>query len=252
MSRSFTPRGRLDALRVMLALPSKSEGSHIVRTPVGRIFLDGQNAVIDFRVMLHVFLAEVYDQLHLSDRVVIDIGAHKGYFAAYALMAGARAVWCYEPESVNFTHLSRFAETARQGGKEIQAIRAAAGDLDGEVTLYRSHESWGHTTTPRQGRPRGKEERVRCYSLATIINAVGRAFPGGEIVLKIDAEGAECAMLMNTPVKSFASVKEIAFEYHSFSQCDLRDILRPFIVNRFRHLPCAKDVDVHFLLRGKP
>ncbi len=251
-SRSFTPRGRLDALRVVLALTGKSDESYFIRLPVGKIFVDGRDAVIDFRVILQVLLAEVYDKLHLADRIVIDVGAHKGYFAAYALMANARAVWCYEPELANFTHLSRFAESAQNEGKAIQVVRAAVGDSDGEVILYKSHESWGHTTLPNPNVPQGEQERVRSCSLTSILSDARKAFPGHEIVLKIDAEGAECPMLMNTPVESLASVKEIAFEYHSFSQCELQDILGRLTPNGFQHFPSVKDLDAHFLLSREP
>jgi FkbM family methyltransferase len=244
---SFTPLGRLDALKVLLALSGNRDESYSIRVPAGKVFIDGRNTLIDFRALLHVLLAEIYDELHVAHRIVIDIGAHKGYFAAYALMANAEAVWCFEPESTNFSYLSRFVESARNSGKEIQAFKSAIGDSDGDIILHKSHDSWGHTTLPNQKQSDGGRERVELRSLASILSEARKAFPSHKIVLKIDAEGAECAMLMNTPVASFASVKEIAFEHHSFSQCKLSGILQRFTLSGFQHSPSDKDPDVHFL-----
>ena len=43
--------------------------------------------------------------------VVLDLGAHKGYFGAYALARGARLVISFEPETANLELLERGAET---------------------------------------------------------------------------------------------------------------------------------------------
>jgi len=140
----------MDVLKMVWARREKKRTFRSIRLPVGKIFMDGQNAAIDFQVLGQVLLDEVYSEVHLRDKVVIDLGAHKGYFAAYALMVGAKAVFSYEPEPTNFMCLARFAETARLQGKMIVVVQAAAGAADGELTLYTSHESWRHTTIAGQ------------------------------------------------------------------------------------------------------
>jgi hypothetical protein len=145
-NNSFTNMGRMDVLRVVWARRNKETIFRSIPLPVGKIFVDGQNAAIDFQVLGQVLLDEIYSEVNLRDKVVVDLGAHKGYFATYALTAGARAVFSYEPEPTNFACLSRFAETARLHGKMIEVFQAATGAADGEVTLYRSDESWRHTT----------------------------------------------------------------------------------------------------------
>jgi hypothetical protein len=49
---------------------------------VGELLVDGQNAATDFQVLGQVLLDEFYSEVDLKDRIVLDIGAHKGYFAA--------------------------------------------------------------------------------------------------------------------------------------------------------------------------
>jgi FkbM family methyltransferase len=246
-SRSFTPLGKLDLLRVLSARRERKKVLYPIRLPVGENLVDGENAAVDFQVLGQVFLDEVYGELQFRDRIVIDVGAHKGYFAAYALMSGAKAILSYEPERMNFTCLARFAESARLHGMAIQIFHVAVSDSDGEVTLYLSHESWRHTTVLRQGDPPGQTLRVRSCSLARILERVATTFIGQELILKIDAEGVEGQLLLNTPSDCFAPVKEIVFEYHSFAGCELRIILERLQSLGFEYRASVKDSDLHHL-----
>ena len=45
--------------------------------------------------------------------VALDLGAHKGYYGAYAVTHGARAVVAYEPESTNLVVLEQTADNYR-------------------------------------------------------------------------------------------------------------------------------------------
>src|SRR6267154_2755852 len=189
---SFTILGRVDVLRVVWARRKKERTFRPIRLHVGEIFVDGQDAEIDFQVLGQVLLDEVYSEVNLRDKIVVDLGAHKGYFAAYVLTAGAKAVFSYEPDPTNFACLSRFAETARLHGKLIEVIQAAAGAADGELTLYRSEESWRHTTIAGQREVSGGRLQVPCNSLSSILAHVRKRFPEENLILKVDAEGAEC------------------------------------------------------------
>src|SRR6266436_6016784 len=205
-SDSVTTMGRMDVLRMVWARRQKKRTFRSIRLPVGEIFMDGQNTAIDFQVLGQVLLDEVYSEVHLRDKVVVDLGAHKGYFAAYALMGGAKAVFSYEPEPTNFACLCRFAETARLRGKIIEVIQAAAGAADGELTLYTSYESWRHTTIAGQSEVSGGKLQVPCNSLSSILANVQKRFPEEPIILKVDAEGAECAILLHASEECFASI----------------------------------------------
>ena len=58
----------------------------------------------------------VVDEAYETDyegTIVLDIGAHKGYYAAYAVQHGARRVVAYEPESANLEALERTAAAYR-------------------------------------------------------------------------------------------------------------------------------------------
>ena len=62
-----------------------------------------------------IFVTQCYSSDY-SDATVVDIGAHKGYFGAFAFVQGAKAVLSYEPEDENFAALERAAESFRARG----------------------------------------------------------------------------------------------------------------------------------------
>jgi FkbM family methyltransferase len=249
VNNSFTIMGRMDVLRMVWARRQKKRIFRSIRLPVGEIFIDGENAAIDFQVLGQVLLDEVYSEVQLRDKVVVDLGAHKGYFAAFALMAGAKAVFSYEPEPTNFACLCRFADTARLRGKIIEVIQAAAGATDGELTLYMSFESWRHTTIAGQSEVSGRKLQVPCNSLGSILANVRKRFPQESIVLKVDAEGAECAILLHSPKECFTSICEVVFEYHSFAGCSLESISARIGALGFEYAACVKQADLHILHR---
>jgi FkbM family methyltransferase len=247
--QSFTPLGRLDLVRTVAARRKKRPGFYPVRVHVGELLVDGQNAATDFQVLGQVLLDEFYSEVDLKDRIVLDIGAHKGYFAAYALMAGAKAVVSYEPEPTNFYCLSHFAESARRHAKAIEVVQAAVSDQEGELPFHTSSESWRHSLLQYQSQGYLQTIRVRASSLSTVLADASEAYPGEEFVLKVDAEGAECPLLLNSPADIFTLVSEIVFEHHSFVGCNPEDIINRQQALGFLYCPSERERDLHLMRR---
>ena len=80
VGNSIPIRGRLDVFKILRVRRKKLSRSHAIRLSQGKVFVDGQNAIIDLRVFAQIFVDQVYRNLDLTDRIVIDIGAHKEYF----------------------------------------------------------------------------------------------------------------------------------------------------------------------------
>jgi len=72
---------------------------------------------IDWETLKWVLVDEAYPTDY-AGAVVLDIGAHKGYFGAFALERGARTVISFEPESRNFELLERCAASYREQGAD--------------------------------------------------------------------------------------------------------------------------------------
>jgi len=68
------------------------------------VFLSAETLKADLDTFTEIYLLRVYPPPE-QGAVVIDIGAHKGYYATWALANGAAAVISYEPQSANFEAL---------------------------------------------------------------------------------------------------------------------------------------------------
>jgi FkbM family methyltransferase len=155
--------------------------------------------------------------------VVVDVGAHKGYFGAFALAEGARTVLSYEPQSRNSELLKRAADSLQDRAAWI-VRRAAVGSTDRRDTLHIRPGSWSHslavTSDPREAT---RSEQVDVYAMATVLDAAQRA-SGRRVIVKIDAEGAECEIVLGTDVNRWRSVDELLLEHHDFAPCTLAEL----------------------------
>jgi FkbM family methyltransferase len=164
----------------------------------------------------------MYD-VDYDDAVAVDIGAHKGYFGAFALAEGAHVVLSYEPHSRNFELLERAAESLGDRGRWI-VRRAAVGSADRRDTLHIRPGSWSHSLAaiPDAGEAT-QFEQVDVCGMATVLDAARRA-GGRRVVVKIDAEGAECEIVLGTAVTQWRLVDELLLEHHDFAPCTLADL----------------------------
>jgi FkbM family methyltransferase len=236
--------GKIDALRIFRQRSAKVETIHPIHLVQSKIFVDGQSAKVDLHVFAQVFLDQIYERLDLTGRVVLDIGAHKGYFAAYALSKGAKAVLCYEPEDSNFRALSLFSRSVTSSHQPIEVYHEAVGN-DEEMELYVSVDSWAHTTVSRNDLAYTKKVKIASRSLASILATVGERFPRDEFVLKIDAEGAECQLVLQTPYEFFSSVREIVVEFHEFAECSLTEIAERLVSIGYEYIADSSKTDIY-------
>jgi FkbM family methyltransferase len=198
--------------------------SFVVNLDLGEIHFSRDTINSDRGTYGEIFVGEEY-RADYSGTQVIDIGAHKGYFAAYALLHGATSVTSYEPERRNFAALERAAESFREHGCDWRTINAAVGSRDGEVDLYVSRESWSHSIVALPAEERGHEvtrQRVQLVSMQSILHRIGEV--SHRVIVKIDAEGAECDIVLETPSRYWSEVNYVFLEFHSTAPCAPRDL----------------------------
>jgi FkbM family methyltransferase len=77
--------------------------------------------------------------------VVVDIGAHVGYFTLlFSSLVGPRGrVLAFEPDPQNVEILRR--NVARRGAGNVEVVGQAVSDFDGRAKLYRTPLSMGHS-----------------------------------------------------------------------------------------------------------
>ena len=132
--------------------------------------------------------------------VVLDVGAHVGYYTMlFALLVGRRGhVFAFEPEPRNFAFLSQHAKL--NGLENVTAVNAAVGDQLGQVVFeYGSGSGTGHVVASGiagADPPRSNDARARSVSVRMgTIDDFARANGIRVDVVKIDVEGAEMAVL---------------------------------------------------------
>jgi FkbM family methyltransferase len=203
----------------------------------GKVFLAGDCLNSDWNAFSDVFLQRPY-VTDYTDALVIDIGAHKGYFGAFALLHGAARVVSLEPEKHNYSLLEQAAVSFRQLGRVWDLHKAAAASSSGISTLNVSGESWTHSLLPlpSQGkRSLVAQEQVRTLTIPRILQDSPRY--DHRVIVKIDVEGAECDIIMTTPSETWEHVDEVYVEIHQFAPCRTDDIFHYFERAGFEVIP---------------
>lgn len=191
----------------------------------GTVWLSRDTWPTDRLALYEILLTEVY-LTEYRGATVIDAGAHKGYYGAYALQRGAKAVLSYEPAADNYTYLARTAALFRQRGSNWQTYKAAVGGHSGSATLYVAHSSWGHSLIPQSTSTRG-EETVPVVAMAEVLEGASRL--GGRTIVKLDIEGSEREAVLCTDLDLWRHVQEVFVEIHPRAHgtdLDLVDYLR--------------------------
>ncbi len=142
-----------------------------------------------------------------EDGVVVDIGAHIGFFSLFAIdVLRARKVIALEPSGENFLLLR---QNTSDDSLSVEAYPVAVGDDNEQMPLFLSAQNTGgHSlkTDHHQG-----VELVRSLSPSRAFQLAG--IQGCE-VLKMDCEGSELHILTQMPAALLRSISVIAIEYH--------------------------------------
>lgn len=165
---------------------------------------------LDQQVYYELFEVDVYNVLReeVAGKTIIDIGGNKGYFSIKAVELGAKEAHCFEPvQSIYNECLEMTADFPT-----IRAHNVAV--LDGSVDSVTMHEdSWcshiwgeGETTTS-------------CISL---VEAMAYASDKDDLVLKLDCEGSEYEILLNTPRAVLRKFSTIYLEIHELPNPNYR------------------------------
>lgn len=166
----------------------------------------------DWRVFDEVFVWREYD-VDLRGAAVVDVGAHRGLFAAYALLHGARHVVAYEPAAGNLPYLEATLSSFGPGRTTVHA--RAVGAEGGVERLFTYDESWSHSVVHRPDRALVAEVEVDRAALADALREA--AEQADRVVVKVDAEGAEYGLLLGTEPATLAPVDVLVAEVHGYA-----------------------------------
>jgi FkbM family methyltransferase len=169
----------------------------------------------DYAIAHELFLDHQYrycdEALKKAKNTVIDIGGHLGFFSLYASLLNPKVpIYSFEPHIGNFDLLKKNLKDNRV--KNVTAKNLAVSDKIGEVDLLISKEDLNHSIV-HAIEPTDEVQKVQTITLKKIFD---RHNIGHCDLLKIDCEGAEFAILEDSPPELFDKVSHIFLEYHDW------------------------------------
>ncbi len=215
------PRSTRAALvRSEIARRSRPRAAYALPLGAATIYLSHDDYEIDWASWAFVAVDEAYAGDYLG-AVVVDVGAHKGYYGAYALVHGARAVVSYEPETANFALLERAAGAARRRGGAWHTRQSAVGAERGEAELHVMSASWGHALHPPEAFAKHElgVEQVRVDALADVLADAAEVADDARVIVKVNIEGEECPTILGTDGSAWAGVHDAYIETHPWAAC---------------------------------
>lgn len=183
-------------------LRAERGGGGDIEVPIGDRFgwIAASSQRVDY-FTLYGALIDRHFPCDVAGAAVLDVGAHKGYFALRSFADGARRVDSYEPASQNLLSLRRSAANDLDWRVYANAVGPAAGTVE----LHLAPGSWGHSVhTPVGGESVGTEV-VEMVALPAALRSIAAA--GGPVVVKINVEGAAGAMILGTEPDDWAAVR---------------------------------------------
>ena len=164
--------------------------------------------------LIEIWHKEVYGScdflLSIRNPVIVDIGANIGAFSVFCIYKNPTAtVYAYEPEENNYFLLEENVRMNNLQGSVFVEKKAVSAN-NKERTLYVVDKSSGkNSLVINYGH--GVTQIVQSLSLAEI-------FSGARIdmchLLKLDCEGSEYEIILNTPKKLFNKIQHIILEFH--------------------------------------
>lgn len=160
-------------------------------------------------------IAEVIAQNVRQGTVCFDIGSHRGFMAGIMALAGAKRVYCFEPNPVNLENLAKLCDLNQD--LNISVLDYAVSDQDGESEFSIMPESsMGKLSKSTFQKQADKETsiRVQVRSLDSLLEKGIVEAPG---FIKIDVEGAEYAVLQGARKLIEKYWPSMVIEVHLFS-----------------------------------
>ena len=210
-------------------------------TALGVVFLSHSDYAIDWESFKWVVADDAYPTEY-DDAVVLDLGAHKGYYGAHALARGARLVVSFEPETANLELLERAAAAYRKLGADWRIRPSAVGAERGEAVLRVMEGSWAHSLHPPDtwAQYGVGTQRVLVEAMVDILDEMASLRDeGSQLVVKVNTEGEECGIVLGTPPEAWASVSELYVEMHEWAPCTAAELAAHLEPVGFREIPTA-------------
>ncbi len=183
------------------------------------------NLNLDFRsnrsqlnIFKEIYYHKVYDlgfPSGVGNYVIIDIGAHYGYFSISASkkILNQSVVYAIEASKDNFYHLCQNIQAAKVSN--VIPLQMGISGVTSDRMLYNA-KSWNNSLFADYLDQMQDGDIVNCLSLADFFN--DQKIQNVDF-FKIDCEGAEHEILQNADINTLRKIKTISMEIHDMSHC---------------------------------
>ncbi len=160
----------------------------------------------------------------LTPSVLIDVGAHVGYYTMLAHKLGSKKIIAIEPDVRVFRILNRVIEANKLGN--IITINRAAWDKSGVILKLHLSTKAGHSSVFSFNLERGFSGTIALVKTITL-DELSRALSLDKIdLVKIDVEGAEFNVLLGSD--------EIISRFRPVFLVEVKDVNKENVFNFFR------------------
>lgn len=222
---SIVRRGRFALLRTRQTLSVLDNGWDVLRRiamrsdeleyRVGAVRITGPN-VPGARVPVYEVFAEDEYGIEwfaqgLGDApTLVDIGAHIGCFSvAFATRFPGATVDAFEPTPSTSAYLQRNVDDNGLAGR-VRVHQQAVSASSGVLVMADNGAGSGHNGVLHLGEAGAVSIEVPCVGLVSVLEAAGDRVD----IMKMDAEGAEYDVILNSPPERWAAVRRLVMEYH--------------------------------------
>lgn len=187
---------------------------YVLRKPPsdGRVLLQSGHVIelsadaADIVTVFLIFARQDYGRI-VPGTTVVDVGANIGVFALFAALGGARVVHAYEPSASSYDCLKKNIEANGLENVIIAERRAVVGLPSSVVKFPRTSSVMNAILDDAS-----EETDYDLVPAVTFSEIVGRAGPID--MLKLDCEGGEYDIFLNTAEADVRKTAEIRMEYH--------------------------------------
>lgn len=180
---------------------------------VGTLRMRAPRSVASVEICHEMFVQRHYeDAVLLPGSCVVDVGAHVGFFAlACAARHPQIRVIAIEPAAATFALLE--GNVAANHLQNVEPVCAAVGRTDGRITFFQRGDSDAHTLFQHDvyGSSFRPLAEIDCLRLDTVFQ---RFAISDCSLVKLNCEGAEFDIVMNSSPATLARIRALAGHYH--------------------------------------
>lgn len=194
------------------------------------IFVFKLKNATDFAVFQEIFVDHMYNTgISQADTICVDIGMNIGMATLYfASLDNVARVYGFEPFSKTYEQAKENVELSdTMLKKKVEFFNYGIGNKETEVLVGYDSDMTGGNSVLNNNHNFLPQEKVQIKEAATVIRDILDKHPGQNILLKVDCEGSEFAIIENLKEKNvLSSINIILMETHEHGKFRQQDVLK--------------------------